>query len=135
MPLKGEFMTETEILKIKSDFKDRLFFYPLDALYILEISKALHLSAEEEYRLSSIMGAAELRNTLPLYNADDFLSFPQKINLLVELPKTPEKIKILLDTLAIQADKNQTHPSIFALLSESKDNFMDLFRILLPLLP
>ena len=122
-------MSETNLSKIKADFKNRLFFYPADALYILEIAKALHLSEKEEYKLFSLMGGAELRNTLPLYTSTDFST--KNINLRINLPKQPEKIRLLIDNLNIIANQKQSDlPIVFALLSNSKDAFIEVFKIL-----
>lgn len=122
-------MSETNLSKIKADFKDRLFFYPADALYILELAKALHISEKDEYKLFSLMGGAELRNTLPLYTAADFTQ--NNINLTVKLPKHPDKIQLLVDNLNIIANRKQNDlPCVFALLSDFKEAFVEVFKIL-----
>ena len=124
-------MTETKLSEIKAEFKDRLFFYPTDALYILDIAMALQLSPEDEYKLFSVMGAAELRNTLPLYKTEDFTS-THTIDLQIKLPKSPDKIKSLLDNLKQRADNVATGlPAVFALLSDSKEAFAEVFKILI----
>lgn len=124
-------MSEEKISKLKKDFKDRLFFYPADALYLLELAKYLHLPEEESYRLFSVMGAAELRNTLPLYTSDDF-QHKKIVNLSIELPKKPQKIKLLLDNLIFLSNKNiSKNPNTFGMLSDSKQAFQELFKIII----
>ena len=123
-------MSGMNLSKIKADFKDRLFFYPADALYILDIAKALHIPAKDEYKLYSVMGSAELRNTLPLYTEKDFQD--NKIDLNIKLPKTEEKIKTLIEELKTYANEQQSDlPVIFGLISDSKEAFSSAFKILI----
>lgn len=59
--------------KIK-EFYNRLYFYPSDAHYIQSLCRSLSIKKGEEWRLSPVMGAQELSNTLPLANYRNFQS-------------------------------------------------------------
>ena len=61
----------TDMDRIK-EFYNRLYFYPSDAHYIQSLCRSLSIKKGEEWRLSPIMGAQELSNTLPLANYHHF---------------------------------------------------------------
>jgi len=107
----------TSLAQLKKDFMDRLFFYQHDALYIVELAKALKLAPNEYYKLYSLMGAQELENTLALFTMPDFIYPSQRINLRYALPFS--------DTLPKAIDTNETTPFIIGILSQKPEQIRD----------
>lgn len=56
----------------KNIFYNRLYMYPSDFCYLKELAKNLRMKESELWRLTSVMGAQELANTLPLVNYKNF---------------------------------------------------------------
>ena len=109
--------------ELKEEFKNRLFFYPADTLYLIEIAKNFGLKESEYYKLYSLMGAQELENTLALYSKDDFTKIPYRINLRQEFPFIPNAPTLFFN------DEKPTQT--IGILSSSKKDFSDLLKVLI----
>ena len=111
---------EKSLEELKADFQNRLFFYPTDALYLIEIAKAFKLKENEYYKLYSLMGAQELENTLALYTKEDFFNIPPRINLRQSVPFRPN----ILTSFAQDDKPIQT----IGILSNNKKDFYNILK-------
>lgn len=127
-------MTDNKIKSIKDDFKDRLFFYPADGLYLLDMAKSLHIPKGDEYTLYSLMGGTQLRNLLPLYHAGDFETQAPRLDLHVRLPESKDEMLNMLNRIKKIADQIQTNddlpPLIIGLIGQKSDDFKLFLRLL-----